>query len=621
MSDVPDLSKFRQRLEERRAKAETPQPSADVDIFDEDLVPDLEGASAPPNSDPELDRIIEGIRITDAYRKWCGKSRPSDSDRRKEGIKVSCPIPSHPDRDPSAWLNTDKDVWFCGSCETGGDAYDIAAYHFGYPVPGYKEGAHFHELRRKMAESYGYIFVQAPGMTKPTIVPPEAEFVPPIDLPVVQEGPVARVIPILGDEPTEELPSLPWRGLVESGTFLDEYMSACIKDDAPEEYHFWNGLLAIGQAVGRDVKLYDQKPVLANMFICLLGPTGDGKSRSFWHLQNLLWNALPYKHDDPNSKGTQFVNSPASAEVLINSFMKPVMDPTNPKITAYYAPVRGMIEFNELSSLIGRASRKGNVLKPTLMEFYDGSSMISTSSMTTGVKRAENAYASCFTTTQPKALRDLVRDSDSHSGFLNRWIFATGTPKRRVAIGGAQIDTSSAVDPLQKIQGWAGIGGKMIQWTQPAAEMFTEYFHDVLHPAQLADDTGLLTRMDLLAKKLCLLLSINSHNSEVTARTVDRVISMFPYLTAAYGVPAAHIGSTISKDVTDELEKHIKNYSTKKGGISLNELKKCIRRKNFPIELVAKCLKYMTDLGYIEVFSTADSGRPGRPTVKYRMCA
>lgn len=615
MSDVPDLTKFRQRIAERRAKAETPQPSAG-DVFADDLIPDLEGASAPPNSDPELDRIIDNIKIIDAYRKWCGKSRPSETDVRKEGIKVSCPIPSHPDRDPSAWLNTEKEVWFCGSCSTGGDAYDIAAYHFGYPVPGYKEGSQFHELRRKMAESYGYIFMKAPGMTKPVIVAPEQEF----PMPAEPEPPTAKVIPILGGEPEEDLPGLDWRALVESGTFLDEYMNACIIDDAAEEFHFWAGLLGVGLAVGRDVTLFDLKPVMANLFICLLGPTGDRKSRSYHHLQNLLWQALPYKYDDPNSKGALFVSSPASAEHLIHSFMKPVPDPINPKVIAYYAPVRGMIEFNELSSLIGRASRKGNVLKPTLMEFYDGASTISTGSMTTGIKKAENAFAHCFTTTQPKALRELVRESDAHSGFLNRWIFATGTSKTKIAIGGRQVDTTRAVEPLQKIQGWAGMG-KMIQWSPTAAEMFTDYFHEVLQPAQKQDETGLLTRLDLLAKKLILLLSINQHDNEVAAKTVDRVISMFPYLTAAYGVPAAHIGSTISKDVTEELERHIKRYSEKKGGISLSELNKCMKRKNYPIELVSKCLKYMTELGYIEVYSTADSGRPGRPTVKYRMCA
>lgn len=612
MSETTDLTKFREKIQQRRSQA-TPQPTTQTIVFDDDLIPGTDEAPS-PNSDPELDRAIDGISIVDAYRKWCGKSSPNPSDARREGIKVSCPIPNHPDRNPSAWLNTEKNVWYCASCSVGGDAYDLAAYHFGYSVPEYKTGTSFHELRRKMAEGFGYKFVQAPGMPKPVMVGPAPE---PQAQPAAASRPV--VVQMVRDDDKDDttLPTLDWERLVEEDTFLHRYMEACTRDDLPEAYHFWNAMLAIGMALGRDVTLFDKKPVLGNIFLCLLGPTGDGKSQSFWHLQQLLWKALPYKYDDPNSKGTAFISSPASAEHLIHQFMKPVTDPNNPKIVAYYAPVRGLIEFNELSSLVGRASRKGNVLKPTLMEFYDGQQVVSTGSMTSGLKRAEQPFGSCFTTTQPLALKDLVRESDAHSGFLNRWVFATATPKKRVAVGGEMIDITPSVDPLKAIQGWAGFG-KQIQWGQPALDMFSDYFHGVLHPAQQADETGLLTRMDLLAKKLILLLSANSHDNEVQVKTVDRVISMFSYLTAAYGVPAAHIGSTISTEIRDELVRHITRYTDKKGGISLRELNKAIKRKNYPLDLVSKTLKYLTELQVIEVEATAGVGRP---TVKYKLCS
>lgn len=618
MSDAPNLTKFQAKLAERRSKAQTPQPSS-APVFDDDLIPDLDGTSTPPGSDPALDRVIDNIGILDAYRKWCHKSTPDVSSKRREGIKVSCPKPNHPDRDPSAWLNTEKDVWFCGSCQEGGDSYDIAAYHFGYPVPDYKNGATFHELRRKMAESFGYKFVQAPGMQKPVMVAPDTS--PPEPQPTAPpQQQMAQVIPILGpgDDGGPEIQTvdLDWKRIVEPGTFLDVYMQQCIKDDTPDAYHFWNAMLAIGFAIGRDVTLYDKKPVLGNLFLCLLGPTGDGKSTSFWYLQQLLWKALPHKWDDPDSKGTAFISSPASAEHLVHSFMKPVYDQNNPKAIAFYAPVRGLIEFNEMSSLVGRASRKGNVLKPTLMEFYDGSPNIATGSMTTGVKRAEQAFGSAFTTTQPRALKDLLRESDAHSGFLNRWVFATGTHKKRVAVGGEMIDIDPAIEPLKGIQGWSGFG-KQVQWTDSALDMFSDFFHDVLYPAQQADETGLLTRMDLLAKKIILLLSANQYDDEVQVKTVERAASMFSYLTSAYGVPAAHIGSTISSEVRDELLRHITRFQAK-GGISLRDLNKCIKRRNYPLDLVSKTLKYLVELQVIEVAATQGVGRP---TVKYRLCA
>lgn len=619
MSDAPDLSTFRKKLEERRAREAAAESAATAEEFkfDDDLIPDLEGTSTPPGSNPDMDRAIESIGIVDAYRNWCGKSSPSRADARTEGIKVSCPIPTHPDRDPSAWLNTEKDTWFCGSCSVGGDAYDIAAYHFGFPVPGYKEGGKFHELREKMASSFGYTFVTAPGLDKPMVVAPEPEYTEPV-LPETAYG-ETTVTPIFdeGEEPYSDLPSLDWRRIVEPGTFLHTYMEQCIKDDVPEEYHFWNAMLAIGMAIGREATLWDQQPVYGNLFICLLGPTGDGKSRSYSHIRRLLHAALPHRWEDPNSPGTLFVSSPASAEVLISSFSKPVADPINPKAIAYYAPVRGLIEFNELSSLVGRAARKGNVLKPTLMEFYDASPLVATSSMTHGVKKAENPYASAFTTTQPLALKELLRETDAHSGFLNRWVFASGKPKRRVPIGGAQIDIRPAVMPLKEIAGWTG-RGKVVKWSDEAAAMFTEYFHSTLHPAQLRDETGLLTRMDLLAKKLILLLCANSKLDEVPEAIVVAVQSMFSYLTAAYGIPAAHIGSTVASEVKDEIMRHITRYTEKKGGITLRDLNKCLKRKNFPLELVSKTLKHLADLGFIEAAATKG---PGRPTVKYKVAS
>jgi hypothetical protein len=303
----------------------------------------------------------------------------------------------------------------------------------------------------------------------------------------------------------------------------------------------------------------------------------------------------------------------ASAEALIAGFINPIFDPTDPKKVASFSPVKGLIRFNELSALVGRAARKGNVLKPTLMEIYDGSRVIQTLSMTHGRKRAENPFGSMFTTTQPGALKTLLREDDAVSGFLNRIVFATGVPKKPVPIGGAQIDITPAVDDLKRVQGWAGFG-RIILWSDDAVRTFTEFFHDVLHPVQQADESGLLNRLDLLAKKLILLLCINEHRLEVNKDVVEMVISMYPYLTAAYGVPAAHIGSTINSEVRDELLRHIEAHS-KSGGITLRRLMINVKRKNFPLDIVAKTIKHLCDLGFVEANQTTGVGRP---TVKYK---
>lgn len=633
---MTEESTFQRKLRERREKEAAEAAARSKSAFvrsvekdsgwDADLIPGAEEAKPRTATDTELDRLLGGVDIITAYHMWCGKMRVDRRRKVAEGIKVSCPIPGHRDANPSAWLNTDKNVWFCGRCDQGGDSYDIAAFHFGFEVPGYKVGSNFHELRKKMAQSFGYTFLTAPGLDEPVLVPPEkakpgpkpgAKAAARADQEAEKEEDgetKAEVIEMTESDEIEGI-SLDWRKIVAEGTFLDTYMGIVTKDDAPEEYHFWNGLLGISMAAGRDAMLDDQKRVLANFFLCLLGPTGDGKSRSHAHLEDLLFQALPFKPEEWAGKGVELVESAASAEALISSFVNPVYDPIDPKKVAGYGPVRGLIKFDELSSLVGRASRKGNVLKPTLMEFYDGKRIIQTLSMTHGRKRAENPYACLFTTSQPKALKALLREEDASSGFLNRIVFATATPKRRIPIGGVNIDISPAIDPLKDIQGWLGFG-RVITWEDSGVTRFTDFFHDVLHPAQQRDETGLLNRMDLLAKKLILLLCINEHRPTVNADTVDKVIGMFSYLTAAYGVPAAHIGSTINTEIRDELLKHINKHSPA-GGITLRRLMQNLKRKNFPLEVVSKTLKTLAELGFIEV-QTTPAGTVGRPTVKYK---
>jgi hypothetical protein len=665
---VNEESAFEKKLRERReAKAReaadkaTRERVAQVEASNwaAELIPDIGDDKKRDATDDALDRLLNDIDVIEAYHKFCGKMRVDKRKRSRDGIKVSCPIPGHVDANPSAWVNTDKNVWYCGRCGQGGDVYDLAAFHFGMPVPGYKEGGSFHELRKKMAQSYGYTFQEAPGLDKPILVPPaqaqeaRARSLPkPVDPKdrnalmsadavkdgvtdiaaarrllgedkilrgqVVDELPSddATVTHIFGDVEPEKPATLNWHKLAKEETFLAKYMDVCTADDAPEEYHFWNALLALGLCVGRDVVLDDQKRVMANLFVCLLGGTGDRKSRSHAHLDELIFQAMPFKPDDPAGKGVDILDSMASAEALINGFINPIFDPTDPKKVASFSPVKGLIRFNELSALVGRAARKGNVLKPTLMEVYDGSRVLQTMSMTHGRRRAENPFGSMFTTTQPGALKTLLREDDAVSGFLNRIVFATGVPKKPVPIGGAQIDILPAVDPLKRVQGWAGFG-RIILWSDPAVQTFTEFFHDVLHPVQQADESGLLNRLDLLAKKLILLLCINEHRLEVNKDVVEMVISMYPYLTAAYGIPAAHIGSTINSEVRDELLRHIEKHSAG-GGITLRRLMINVKRKNFPLDIVAKTIKHLCDLGFVEAQQTTGVGRP---TVKYKVGA
>lgn len=637
-------SLFQRKLAERRAReaeaARAANPSAPASPGEPDyseFVP--EDTRELSDADRALDQAVEGIDILDAYRRWCGKMAPKVHTGQRESIMVSCPKPSHPDKNPSAWINLDKQTWFCGSCQEGGDAHDIAAYNLGYSVPGYKNGSDFHKLRIQMAKDFGYTFHEAPGgvtyMTAP-VVEEEAEEAA-VSLPTPPPPPpsaatpeptvsggekLADVTPIFDDGDLEEFqpPALDWQSITPKNTFLDVYMNQTRIDDVPEEYHFFNGLIALGFALGRRARLYDLVPVYGNLFVCTLGPSGTGKSKSIRHLNLLLKNALPHDWSDPSSRGVKRISVPGSAEVLVSNFMKPIADPSSPKTVMYYAPVSGLIDFNELSQLVSRANRQGNALKPTLMEFYDMDEVVGTSSLTTGAKEAHEPFASALTTTQPAALRTLLGRSDDDSGFLNRWVFVAGPDKKKIAIGGARVDIEPAIKPLQKVLAWSGAFGDddFVEWGPEATEKFTNFFDTVMYPDKLRAESALITRIDLLMKKIILLLAANKGEKIVSGKTVDEAISMYDYLKACYGMPERELGRTLGSEIDDAILYQARRQFEKDGkGITIRELSKALSRRNYPREMIVKHLDTLVKLDLLQI-ETVTNGNVGRPTTRYR---
>ncbi len=648
---------FQEKLAAKRARdaelaAATAPPVVEGRAQDADLVPDEDSGYQRSDDELTIDSIIQGIDILDAYRRWIGKKIAPHRSGKKEGIHVSCPQPSHPDNNPSAWVNTEKKTWYCPGCDIGGDVIDLAAIHFG--MFDYKSGKNFGEIRRRIAEDYGYTFVTAPGLPEPILVAPApeaseptAEVVPlpstaatpepapaaaPVPPPVAVPAPapaapdagtapslsVVMALPVEEEDDNEEydLPGLDWREIVTPDTFLDVYMRQTTIDDVPEEYHFWLGLLALGMAIGRDVTLQDRRPVMGNLFLCILGKTGTGKSRATEHANRLTQMALPWSSTDPMSRGVKQMNTPSSGENMIQQFYHPIADPHNAKAILGYSSIRGIVDYNELSGLIGRGSRVGSTVKSTLMDFFDAKKTITSASVTNGAFRAENSFCSVLTTTQPKALRGLLDQSDIDSGFLNRWLFVTGTMKEREAFGGTEIDLRPAIQPLVDIHEWAD-GGRMVKWSNNEAKAeYTRLFVNRLNPAELSDDP-LLARVNLLCKKLVLLLSANEMREEVTLEIVQKVEKLYDYILAVFGVPQAEMGRTDTKEIEDKILKVIRDWekkNPKSGGCPMHQITKYFQSKRFERSMVEKALKILTSLNLVQAYAPEPTpGKTGRP--------
>jgi hypothetical protein len=615
------VSDFKERLAESRRKLQAEGklhsaiPAVPSIASDPDLIPDIETRPR-TEEDDEIDNIIDGIDILQAYQKWCGKMTPN-AKGKTESIMISCPKPEHPDKVPSAWINTEKQTWFCGGCQEGGDKYDIAA--MALHVPDYKHGKAFHDLRRAMAESLGYTIKKLPGNVTVLTPPVEEDSATPA---AGQDGASTgddtasvTALPDLELDPDEiEWPTLDWRSVVTPHTFLDVWMQQTIIDDVPEEYHFWNGMLALGMACGRQTTLYDSRPVYANLFLCTLGHSGSGKSKAKGHLDKLLDQAFPYDRTEDFPMGVLRASSPASAEALIWVFQKPVMDPNNPKVVMAYAPIKGIIDFSELAGLTGRAARQGNTIVPTMMQFYDVDDKVATVSRMRGEEVAELPFASCITTTQPRSLKRILSSADVDSGFLNRWVFVTGGLKRRVSVGGARVDVAPAVAPLQAIHGWAATP-KQIMWSEPALMAFDTFFHDTILPTMQKDKSGLYTRLDLLMKKLVLLFTANEMHNEVQVQTVEKMKVLWEYVVGSYDITSGSLANTDAESCRDDILRIIQLFQEKMNrGPSMREIGQRLSKGKYDRALVVRVVDIMEKMGDIEAVKAAGVGRP---TVRY----
>lgn len=639
------FSERRRRLLESRGQlpteTPTPTPAPPQPDTDADLIPDV----LSEKERDDLDDVLDGIDIIEAYNKWCGKMRP-DVGKKREGIMISCPQPDHRDEHPSAWINLDEQVWNCGACKIGGDKFDIAANHFG--ISDYKSGANFHELRRKMAEDFGYRFKKTPAgeiVYKEEQDPAESdntdtsddldekagqttsspasqkEETKGTDDPDTDNEKSSNVSVIYDDDEDEQIvyPSFDWREIADEGTFLYEYCKATSGDSAPEEYHFWHGMVALGHAVGRNVKLDDDQPVFGNLFLCLLGGTGAGKSRSRRWLRTVLEQACPFRQDEVSATGVKHVITSASGEALISAFQAYATDPSFPKGTKIPLSINGIVTYDEMSGLLAVANRQGSTLKTAMMQFADCDVEPGVASRTHGDTKAYLPFCSTLSSTQPKNIRSLMSRSDMSSGFLNRWVFVTGKPKEQRFIGGtrnpSQVDLSVAVDLLKKVRAW-GAKERVLIVDDECFEEMDRFFRERILPLRNKENEEMLQRLDLLIKKLILIFAINDKTETPTIKHAKKAQQLFEYLVECYGVVGAEVGGSISNEIRDEIVRHISRIqkSTKRGATA-NDLVR--RMKKYPINQLKQTLQTMVELDMIDV--EKPKTKMGRPTVRYKV--
>lgn len=622
--------KLRERQEKIQAEIDAAEAAAAIERADQEKWASY--APEPEYERTEADEAIDGelnkLTMRRAYDLWAGKGSIKSRSNQVE-IKTRCPNPGHPDHNPSFWFNTQKDQGVCAKCGRI-DKYTIAAWHFGYPVP--TTGADYPKLRRQMAEALGLQITESKltGKTYVTEAPENASENSNAEesddtgtngtnaAPEgVSEKADADIINLFEPRSNFIPPALDLTKILPGeDTFLDLYMRNVSVTESPDEYNFFNALIALGLAVGRRVTLGQMSdPVFANLFICLLGDSGTSKSRSQRPLKKLIETALPYTAD-PSNYGTLLVPTSGSGEYLVEAFCRRALDPDGKPIPGRYDPVSGLIEYPEMRVLMSKGSALGSTLKDKLMEFYDCNHRVTAASRKAGITQAWEPFAAAITTTQPANLHNIVHASESASGFLNRWLFVTGPKKPIDRNNRDEPIFSPAVVPLQLIQGWSLSFGPndQVLWEEDALLKFNAFLDTRVDTDKAADESDFLNRLDLLLMKLCLLFSINKQEKSVTLDTVDRVLSMYSYIIETYQIAAQRIMDTEEQRIVSDIERVIRNNTDKKA-CTLKFIQRALRAKGYKITFLERIAKTMITLGILEEIPVekARTGGRGRP--------
>lgn len=580
----------------------TPAPApVSVDLGD-DLVPEISSDRTPEQY--EMDAVLGRLDVVEAYNRWVGKGRCEPGDKTSN-IMISCPVPGHEDRNPSADINLTKGdggVWNCHRCGVGGDKYTLAAIAFG--IDDYQSKANFPELRRIMAEDLGYVVVVA-GKDEWLV---KAEPTPTPATPTPEAAPTGLTddrAPELAALP--EIPTIDWRDIpsITEGTFLHAWMTLTSQSFEPEEFYLWEGLMALAAAVGNNVIYADSIPVRPNMMVCLVGGTGAGKSISMSLFEKLLHEAMPFRRD--TGGGVRPIGSAGSGEALVDQFAHTITDTSTG--TKIEMPVNGVVKEGELAGLMKRITRNGNTTREVLMDLYDRPLPVSITSRGHGEVTVRDHFMQMVTSTQPGSIRQLLTLNDGTAGFLNRWVFAFGNPKMRPPRSMFRADVAPAVEPLRHVRAW-GSGGVVVDWADDAAgPMWDDFFERRIRSYTLDDEAWITSRLPLLAKKLVLLFAINDRVDRIKVDHVRSVECMWDYILQSYGIVETKVGMD---DLNTCMEAVVQYIAQRGEPVTIRQLSKQSGARRFGQDLVNKSIDILAKGGIIEELPRVKSDRTPR---------
>lgn len=226
-------------------------------------------------------------------------------------------------------------------------------------------------------------------------------------------------IPPIQTTPPQIIPAVQPLPPRQCKNFIDTYIRACQFSEAPALFHKWSAIAVVSAAMQRkiwiDWGLGDG--VFANLYICFVGHSGQGKDTAFQEAQALIrTNSLIRIGPSTATREAFFLQmcdpsgTVSGAEITATEPVHTSVTILHPELAAFLSPKDGTLQFRQ-----------------ELAELWDCPKDMAYATIKRGTVYVQNAYLTIFGCMTPGMIRQVLpRESGEEGGLTSRivWVYA-----------------------------------------------------------------------------------------------------------------------------------------------------------------------------------------------------
>ena len=322
--------------------------------------------------------------------------------------------------------------------------------------------------------------------------------------------------------------------------------------DGALEAIFGVAAVTVGLAAGRDAAVHYGRPLFANLYVLLVGPTGAPRKTT------VVGRGLAVLRRAFDEDFLRISRSIGSAEGLLEWFCREETKRQGRTTRVVLAPIPGqrvLYEEAELTNLLTKLGRSGTAnLQEVLLALYDGEDY-TPRTRTRPITVREPFFAMVGATT-PENLETRLEAVHVESGLLPRFATFYARPRPPIAYPeppdehGLSHLAGYLQDVFRHAQDLKRSGRALLELSPEAREVWTATFTDYTRLARTTPGPAahILLRVPMQVMKFALIYALQAGRSELSVEDLDRAKLVGDYLVAtARLLPGSLVKAPVAK--------------------------------------------------------------------------